>query len=492
MNTKRALTVLIVLLVTVAGWWQFPLASAIESPFASPLPAPSPTPLPSTEAQVALRYIAERYGIPVEQLAIVNEHRREYAELGRVFQAFTLLSLADNRFFNLLVDPEDHTVVEDVGAVQRAQEDAYRQRYGKLEPALYERLQQAADDEPIEVAIWIAGRPRRSQQELFAELAARFPEAQAAMERSGKPFDVQDPEVRARIEQAYDAMGKVDTQALVQPVVEFLQGQGYAVTTYDGLPSVTGVFPKQLILALSERPDVGRIFLIEGEGELLLDSAVPTDRVPAVWQRGFKGGNALIVAAVLWGLALPLMYLSWRLAKKRLLWVVVAAAATLTLSVLYLAACQSQEIELPFQTIAQGEGFPTGRSYPGEKPDLLIITAPEEVDTPGLEVQFPPDLAEQLRAVNYNDRFVIIVLRGQLGGTSPSYAIDVLEVVRSGNRVVVRTHFGELGPEEGVLMAFSSPYHILTVAKAGTWNQKIRFILEEDGKMVKERTHFVP
>jgi hypothetical protein len=263
-----------------------------EAIFNSPLPTPpvpSPTPLPSAEAQVALRYIAERYGVPVEQLAIVNEHRREYAELGRAFQAFTLLDLANDRFFNLLVDLEDHTVVEDVAAIQRAEEDAYRQEYGKLDPALYERLQQAADDEAIEVAIWIAGRPRRSQQELFAELATMFPEAQAAMERSGKPFDVQDPGVRARIEQAYDAIAKVDTQPLVQPVVDFLQAQRYTVTTYDGLPSVTVVLPKRVILALAERPDVGRIFLIEGEGELLLDSAVPTDRVPVVWQRGFEG-----------------------------------------------------------------------------------------------------------------------------------------------------------------------------------------------------------
>jgi hypothetical protein len=204
MNRLVQVVVAILLSTTLLIPWLISSSTAQdETLFNSALPtppAPSPTPIPSTEAQVALRYIAERYGVPVEQLAIVNEHRREYVELGRAFQAFTLLDLVNDRFFNLLVDLEGHAVVEDVAAIQRAEEDAYRQKYGKLDPALYERLQQAADDEPIEVAIWIAGRPRRSQQELFAELAAMFPEAQAAMERSGKPFDVQDPEVRAKIE----------------------------------------------------------------------------------------------------------------------------------------------------------------------------------------------------------------------------------------------------------------------------------------------------
>jgi hypothetical protein len=259
-----------------------------DSPLPSP-PAPSPTPLPSAETEIAKRYIAEQYGVPVEQLVIVNEHRREYAELGRVFKAFTLLSLADDRFFNLLVDLEDRTVVEDVAAIRRAEEEVHQDKYGKLEPALHERLQQASDDELVEVAIWIAGQPRRSQQEMFDELSARFPEAAAAMERSGKPFDVEDEEVRDKIRKAYSEMASSNSEPLVEPVMDFLQAQGFAVTAYDGLPSVTAVLPKRLILALAERPDVGQIYLIEGEGNLLLDSAVPGNRVHAVWQDGIDG-----------------------------------------------------------------------------------------------------------------------------------------------------------------------------------------------------------
>ncbi len=40
----------------------------------------------------------------------------------RAFQSFTLLDLSNDRFFSLLVDLKDHAVVEDVAAIQQAEE----------------------------------------------------------------------------------------------------------------------------------------------------------------------------------------------------------------------------------------------------------------------------------------------------------------------------------------------------------------------------------
>src|SRR3972149_7694412 len=126
------------------------------TPFDSPLPTPDfslltptvlplPTPSPSAEAQIALNYIGEKYGIPVAQLIIVNEHRREYAELGRSLRAFTLVASQGEHFFELMVDLKDHSVVEDVAAIEQLEADAARRKYGKLEPVLYERLPAVQD-----------------------------------------------------------------------------------------------------------------------------------------------------------------------------------------------------------------------------------------------------------------------------------------------------------------------------------------------------------
>jgi hypothetical protein len=172
---------------------------------------------------------------------------------------------------------------------------------------------------------------------------------------------------------------------------------------------------------------------------------------------------------------------------KRLVFLVVFGLAALT-------TCRPEGTELAFQTIAErhGVGASDGRSYLGEDPDLLIITVPEEIDTPGMDIQFGSELAEQLRAVDYTNSFVIIVLRGLLGARSPKYTVDILQVTRSGDRVVLQTHFGAPGPEEGGYPAFSSPYHAIAVSKEGAWKQDIRFVLEVDGQVMKERTHFIP
>jgi hypothetical protein len=164
------------------------------------------------------------------------------------------------------------------------------------------------------------------------------------------------------------------------------------------------------------------------------------------------------------------------------------------LALMGLAACQPRETELPFQTIAEGPsvGLQDGRGYPGEKPDLLIITAPEQVDTPGADVRFGSDLAAQLRAVDYSHNTVIVVFQGLMSALYPSYAPDILGVARRGDSVVIRSHFGVPGPEEGGFPAFSSPYHIIAVPRQGMQEEKIRFILEEDGQVVKERTYFIP
>ena len=169
---------------------------------------------------------------------------------------------------------------------------------------------------------------------------------------------------------------------------------------------------------------------------------------------------------------------------------VVLAALLLAASWAILPACRPRLIELPFETIAQSEGFSTGRS-PAD-PNFLVITEPEEVGSPGLDVQFPADLAGQLRAVDYQKNFVVAVFRGTLTGTSPELDVEVLRVVRNGDDVVVQARFGELEPGKLILPGFSSPYHVVAVTREGQWSRDIRFVVEVDGEEVVERTYFIP
>jgi len=223
---------------------------------------------PSEAARAALMQIAEREGIPIAALTIIADHAIQFPILGWRFQVVTLLDNRPNGIaYKVLVDLTNNRIVEDEAALRRAEAEAYRHRYGKLEPALYERMQSLHEDDVLPVAIWMVARPGQTlaeqQQAAFATLAARYPEAAAAMARSGAPFDVDDRALAGRIYAEYLELMKVGAQARTQPLATELARRGFAVTTYADLPSVTSRLPKRVIEELSKREDVASIYLIE-------------------------------------------------------------------------------------------------------------------------------------------------------------------------------------------------------------------------------------
>ena len=230
----------------------------------SATPNPTPTPMTPPDNDKALEHIAAREGITIETLIVANAYRREYAELGRAFWVVTALeNKRDGRFFNVMIDLADGSFVDDVEAFEKAEEQAHQAKYGKQEPSLYERLKPLQDEDEVPVAIWVAGAPRHSQEALYAELAGLFPEAAEALARSGKPFDVDDPELRMKIKAAYTRLLDEDTREQTQPLIDFLEARNHSVTVFDAMPAISATLPKSLILEIASRPDVGAIYLTE-------------------------------------------------------------------------------------------------------------------------------------------------------------------------------------------------------------------------------------
>ncbi len=122
---------------------------------------------------------------------------------------------------------------------------AYRARYGKLTPALYERLQQAKEGELLPIAVWMAPDPAaRSQETIFAELVRQFPGAAEALARYGVPWRVDDATVGEKIRQAYFRALSDDALRRLWPLAEQLKGQGSEVTTLEPVPSLFARLPK--------------------------------------------------------------------------------------------------------------------------------------------------------------------------------------------------------------------------------------------------------
>lgn len=142
--------------------------------------------------------------------------------------------------------------------------------------------------------------------------------------------------------------------------------------------------------------------------------------------------------------------------------------------------------DLAFEII-ETSSYAAGRTCVEKEPDLFIIATREEADA--------LDLNEQLGHLDYQRNFAAAVCRGVLTVTNPSLNPEVRQVTRYGSKVVLQVHlkdFETVIRNEGAAPGGSSPYQLIAVSKERRWQREIQFVLEVDGKEVKERSHFIP
>jgi subtilisin family serine protease len=288
-------------LLLIALALQVTIAQADEPPTKTPISTPS-QPQPSVAAQKALEYIANREGIPNDTLIIWADHLTESPHLGRKFQMVTLLdSRPQTQIYKLLVDLENEQVLSEaeVSALQTAEMEAYRAKYGHLELALYERLQELNDKDTLPVLVWMASQSGEKtitdyQETAFAALAEKYPEAETAMKNSGIPFVMADRELARRIRAEYFEMLNTETTLRTQRLTTELNQRGFAVTSHRGMPALSGVLPKYVILELNNRSDIGAIYLLEDKFQPALNISVPATLAPTVWGKGYTGSGVTI------------------------------------------------------------------------------------------------------------------------------------------------------------------------------------------------------
>lgn len=156
---------------------------------------------------------------------------------------------------------------------------------------------------------------------------------------------------------------------------------------------------------------------------------------------------------------------------------------------MFLLCSCAEDRTLAFEIIYQSDGSLGGQE---PDPDLYVVARPEDLDALRAELQPPPELVEQLTALDYGDYLAIITSRGRMGGTTTDLIPQTRQVIRRGNQVVLKVHFGDIDPDKGVKPAESNAYQVIAVPKEGHWGRRIRFVLEVDGEEVRERTHDVP
>jgi hypothetical protein len=152
------------------------------------------------------------------------------------------------------------------------------------------------------------------------------------------------------------------------------------------------------------------------------------------------------------------------------------ALAVLVAGLAGMTACGSREIELPFETIEQGDwaGHFSPLPYAIRETRLVLVTSREE--TAQLEDWVSPEAMDQLSQLDFARYFAIALFRGPQA--SSGYDTIIERVARRDGKVVVYAQFWEPSPYYSVLDTVTTPYHVIKVRKDDGVGQEAELVLQ--------------
>jgi hypothetical protein len=106
---------------------------------------------PVTEAMV--RHVAQTYHISAERLKVGHETSKVLPLTGKRLYLAKILDTTTGKAYGVAAD-ETGTIV-DTDSLRAAERRGYAERYGKLSPRLFERVEQTGSDETLRVLVWL-------------------------------------------------------------------------------------------------------------------------------------------------------------------------------------------------------------------------------------------------------------------------------------------------------------------------------------------------
>jgi len=212
----------------------------------------------------ALRYVSESRAIPIEQLSIVAKNLLNFQLTGR--KVYSARIFDGESFQDVYVD-ENGNIIDNVEMIEDEEQKAVSQKYGKLEPDLFDLLQTMDPDELVSCSIWSKCSPLPS----FVPAEYLSPEA---LENAYSSY-------RVALENVHASAQK--------PVIDFLNANGFSVGYVSRYaPVISAILPKLALIELQNVPEVDTIYLVR-EDKPCLDIAAETVRAPSVWDQGITG-----------------------------------------------------------------------------------------------------------------------------------------------------------------------------------------------------------
>ncbi|MCX9012005.1 MAG: S8 family serine peptidase [Candidatus Methanoperedens sp.] len=215
-----------------------------------------------TKSEKALEYISQKHAIPQEQLMVVNEKEANFPLSNKKLWSVKILDPITTETY--IVDIDEAGSVADIKAAKALEIAKYKEKYGKKEVDLHEKLQKLKPDDTVEVGIWLSSIA-----------------------------DTPKPE-REISEREYNGMLDTKRKAYAQkekPVIDTLKAKNINVRyASQYAPLIYAEVPAKLMAEIENIPEVEGIYLAR-EFKPALDMVASTEKVQPVWNAGVTGSG---------------------------------------------------------------------------------------------------------------------------------------------------------------------------------------------------------
>ncbi len=216
----------------------------------------------TTKSEKALEYISQKHGLPKERLKITNEKEANFPLSNQKIWSVNILDPKGKEFYYVDLDEAGNTV--DIKAAKALEHAKYREKYGKKEIALHEKLQKMNPDDMVEVGIWLS-----------PVATPPFPEREIS-------------------EQEYKAILDAKRKAYAEkekPVLDILKAKNITIRYASQLaPLIYAQVTVKLMAEVENIPEVEGIYLAR-ECKPSLYVVNQTVRVQPMWNAGVTGSG---------------------------------------------------------------------------------------------------------------------------------------------------------------------------------------------------------
>ncbi len=228
----------------------------------------------SGDEQRLLEIAAKSRGVSVEELELLNSAVVTLPLTKRSVTTGKIVLLRSDEVFATSMDENGEEVKLD--SLRGEEDRAYAAKYGKLDPVLYDHLQNLRDGIPVKVAFWLNQVQNLDTQDFRDGRDISSEEADRYRSRQLEQVKRAVLEASTGFRQALERVGlRIEEASLISPLV------------------YTTLYARQLT-ELTARADVQRVYLAESVDEDYMDVAAPSIKADDVWSAGITGKNAKI------------------------------------------------------------------------------------------------------------------------------------------------------------------------------------------------------